>query len=259
MIQEVQLARHLTFWLDVYPLSLPLIRQIKENIFKEADPYLRYACPRKDYHYHGYLYSDYDMNYKADVLTLLDRFRSKKCANPRDRVFSLLSISSVSSGVIPVDYSISLSRLAYLVLSHHQEHLCLCTIALVVKALDIKNGILNNEPSDIQDAPWLEFEITVPNSKIVSWRTDTSLAAFAAQSVCDLNSYLIPYWPRGIGLGKSHKITCDSNGKGTFRLAFWWIFKLHNGVPRMCNKARVRNHSSPRVRIGWGDNNTMLL
>lgn len=135
VIQEIHLARELTFWLHTFPLSMEAVRKVKMNTLSN---YVSYAARQiRCEHYDDHCSITLDTRDRPDILTLLDRFANKKCADPRDRVFSLLSVCSSGAIPIPVDYACSLNLLAYRVLSHAPERLCLCTIAVVLDAVGV--------------------------------------------------------------------------------------------------------------------------
>jgi hypothetical protein len=71
--------------------------------------------------------------------------------NPRDRIFSLISLCPRGGSLIVVDYNVSLSRLAYAVLTSQNNRSCLCTAAIVTRTLPT--------PLCTSDGPWVELKI----------------------------------------------------------------------------------------------------
>jgi len=83
----------------------------------------------------------------ADLIGLLNRFRDKQCSEPRDRIFSLLSLCSEDSR-IDVDYNTPEVRLMCRVLGTSVISPCLCCVAVLVYALNL-TSLLNERVRDV--------------------------------------------------------------------------------------------------------------
>jgi hypothetical protein len=70
------------------------------------------------------------------LIHLLERFRNSQCENPRDRIYSLLSLST-DSQLPRVNYSHSHEDVAYEVLKRSDEPLCICSALLVGQTLGL--------------------------------------------------------------------------------------------------------------------------
>jgi hypothetical protein len=129
IMQEVILAREVILVLDRKRLYLSgLLSTLKvsglEGVPFAESPLYQYVSVRN-----GSLTVQ-----DEDIISLLDRFRFRRCSLLKDRVFSLLSLCSISSR-IPVDYEVSTMDLARTVVSRRGESLCLCDIILVLHSL----------------------------------------------------------------------------------------------------------------------------
>lgn len=188
---------------------------------------------------------------RLDLMTLLDVFANKKCADPRDRVYSLLSLPSLFSfdpSPISVDYTTSLNFLAYRVLSLGPERLCVCTAIIVLTALDPSLESPRRESISIRDGPWLEvdaeleYEAKYPNVDVGH--------IFG----CKPGNYRS--FPRELGLNETHAITKIDNseckGALTLRVSFWRILSAVTGRIEVCNRGNSKSCAANRVRLGWG-------
>lgn len=113
------------------------------------------------------------------LIHLLDGFRDKQCEIPRDRIYSLLSLSSDSQS-LEVDYEQTDEDVAYGVLTHSDEPLCLCSALLVAQTLRLSEKVDSTELSlsDSDASTMLEFElkglkyarhVMLANDVIQSW------------------------------------------------------------------------------------------
>jgi hypothetical protein len=154
------LAHRLTFWADAIPTEPESILDIKALIFAQAnsdlDTYIKCSG------YQGFANTRHQLQeYREteDLIHLLGLFQDKQCANPRDRVYSLLAFCSELTRV-PVNYEINLHILAIRVLRSHRLPLCICTTAIVSRALGLKPPITGNPlVTNIFDEAWVEFEV----------------------------------------------------------------------------------------------------
>lgn len=93
---------------------------------------------------------------------MLDRFQIKECADPRHRIYSLLSLCSKGVSSIPVDYAIDVDDLAYHVLRSHPGPLCLCLSLRVAWQLGrLPDCDDSEELTDIRGkyTPWIEEDV----------------------------------------------------------------------------------------------------
>jgi hypothetical protein len=88
---------------------------------------------------------------ESTLLENLWHFRNKKCADERDLVYSILSISGKdkidASPTIRVDYTRCRSELAHEVLFAHKPGTCLCSVAITLQVLRLDAEVLSNEES----------------------------------------------------------------------------------------------------------------
>ncbi|KAF2822655.1 hypothetical protein CC86DRAFT_81102 [Ophiobolus disseminans] len=96
---------------------------------------------------------------RENLMALLAQFRDKECEDPRDRIFSLLSLCSDEGRGLKVDYTISLLDLAANVLRECASSLCLCSAILVLQALRIPGFNQKKGYTDTQNHPFLEFDV----------------------------------------------------------------------------------------------------
>lgn len=110
--------------------------------------------------YFNHEVSDYPKDYKHDLIILIDRFNSTSCANPLDRIFSLLSLCAPDTARFSVEYDMTSEELAYKVLSCHTGHLCICSVFVVMQALKHchKSWETSIETYD-PNMPWIEFDL----------------------------------------------------------------------------------------------------
>lgn len=122
-----------------------------------------YFAATSDDDLNQYLCTNFKKWARTSLLTTLHQFKNKQCADPRDRVFSLLSLCSTGTLTIPVDYEVELDQLAYHVLRSHPGPICPCSAMFVARQLElspIRNGCI--EPTNIRgdSTPWIEFDMS---------------------------------------------------------------------------------------------------
>jgi hypothetical protein len=91
------------------------------------------------------------------LISLLAHFRDKRCDDPRDRVFSLLSLCTKQGRDLEVNYDSSVTEIAVQVLRECNDELCICSAATVAHALGLHshgNFLRNSE------IPYLELDVT---------------------------------------------------------------------------------------------------
>lgn len=183
IVQEVRLARDITFWLHTCPVRSFFI-QFLRRWFTE--------CRRLAINDRHYMDHDIDIELPGrhalfdshQLIDLLEQFRDKQCANPRDRVYSLLSLSATK---IQVDYKMSRQRLAYSVLARHPKDLCLCTANIVARALLLNTRRSNNFDKSSSNGigePWIELKVSacdLGTSTRAETSTDVSFVCSHAQ------------------------------------------------------------------------------
>ncbi|KAH7092446.1 heterokaryon incompatibility protein-domain-containing protein, partial [Paraphoma chrysanthemicola] len=108
------------------------------------------------------------------LVSLLARFRARECHDPRDRIYSLLSLSSKEGRQVQVDYNSNPSTLAANVMRECQSLLCICSTALVLQALDIDNPTWEARRPGEMDQPSLEFGMVLTEKSLA----DASTFAF---------------------------------------------------------------------------------
>ncbi|KAH3987243.1 hypothetical protein HBH64_013210 [Parastagonospora nodorum] len=113
------------------------------------------------------------------LIRLLEKFRDSLCEIPRDRIYSLLSISS-DSQLLRVDYEQPSDSVAYEVLMHSDGPLCVCSALLVAQSLGLANTQYIPEPSHSQTCSSTILDFTtkrlrfdkhamLANDEIQSW------------------------------------------------------------------------------------------
>lgn len=255
VVQEFFLARKLTIWLHTYPSTLQSIRRIKDLQFHyifRSDPPSDGSGNAAYMEYHDH---DADLSPSGDIISLLDKFRDRQCADPRDRVYSLLSLSSTVG--VSVDYNITLCGLAHTVLALRTGHLCLCTVSIVMHAL-LGNNSADYSPtvssSHVHEQPWIEFSVHHHYGYDSGYRRHLYLS----QYVCDrantsLNS-------KDWSWGETQDYFTESNieGHGVLRIPLWrTLTTVWNPSRGLCWRAKlnmgleVPSSMSGYVRLGW--------
>jgi hypothetical protein len=159
IVQEVFLARKLTLWLLSEPLDPQELREVASQIL-DSRTSMQEELIMDGTHYLDFHFSHFKHDEKADLIDLLDQYADKQCADPLDRVYSLLALCTEKSKV-DVDYSIELEELAYRVLRRHQGNLCLCVAGIVARTIwrDYSETATSRTDCSLNDGPWIEFEL----------------------------------------------------------------------------------------------------
>ncbi|KAK1908926.1 hypothetical protein P3342_006806 [Pyrenophora teres f. teres] len=149
IVQEYMLACRLRFWFNTRCIArLPLLNclrfvcRVEPNYQKDIDDYLK-AWDKRGHHH-------------RDLACTLDRFRNMHCYDPRDRIFSLLSLVRGDGQNLQVDYRRSPAELAIEVLREYSGSLTFCVVVLVIQALRLQD----TEPASMTPEtppPRLEF------------------------------------------------------------------------------------------------------
>jgi hypothetical protein len=144
---------------------------------------------------------------QQSLISLLTRFRVKQCHDTRDRIFSLLSLSSNEGRGLKIDYNITRFDLALQVLLECKQSLCFCSAVVVVQTLGL--DINDHDPRRTQ---WyLEFDVI---RDFVNYET--------ALQYRYLHSYHRSQPPDGEnypGYGYSFQDTCESTSLYGFLIA----------------------------------------
>lgn len=160
IVQEVALAQKLTFWLHNVRMDKAIIRSIASHVRKSPSLALTRTWSKSDYsHFYDHEPGLSQKIRHASLLSLLDRFSEKKCTNPLDRVFSLLSLCSTGIERIQVNYAMSAAKLTGEVLKNDTGPHCICNALIVTRALQVgRNGYGDSivQVGKLR-VPWLEF------------------------------------------------------------------------------------------------------
>jgi hypothetical protein len=128
-------------------------------------------------------------------LTLLEnisRFRDRQCHDPRDLVYSLISISR-DGHLIKVNYDTSLVTLAQSVLSLYEDRLCLCSVTVVAQNLLVGRKLTKSEA----DQDFIK-SISSKRSSIVTWPVVPNDEVGKGQAASgDVAALISSAWMRG--------------------------------------------------------------
>jgi hypothetical protein len=91
------------------------------------------------------------------LLHLLEKFPDKQCSDPRDRIYSLLSMTNGDFSNLQVNYNISRVELAAQVLTRSGNSLCLCTALLVAQILGLRHQESSDRENHLRSQLCLEF------------------------------------------------------------------------------------------------------
>lgn len=159
-VQEMVLARRLTFWADAIPMEPESILSIDSLIYAQGQSELGTYITHSPYTgFANVRFRLSEFRGTGDLIQLLEWFYDKQCTDPRDRVYSLLSLCSEITQ-IPVDYGISLNNLVMRVLRSHIFPPCVCTAAIVSKAVGLEQHSTGDPlVPDLSDEAWIEFKV----------------------------------------------------------------------------------------------------
>jgi hypothetical protein len=162
--QEVLLAKnativagtechHLSLLADTYRRALP---QSKDSAFENLIDIIVLQQQRRKMQ--SELYPEANLH-EWGVIQLLHRFRTKQCAIPRDRIYSLLALSWEGQK-IKVDYDIPEEQLMRQVLSIRPGSVCLCSTAISARALaPWEFSTLENSRNHFNELPFAELHM----------------------------------------------------------------------------------------------------
>ncbi|UPX20767.1 uncharacterized protein EKO05_0010988 [Ascochyta rabiei] len=260
VMQEMFLARELTFWLDALPMDKSGLSRLEECV-KESPRSGRLLGWFSKSWEHYLAYSSHFIKSKppSDLLSLLAEFPNRKCANPLDRVFSLLAICPGEKSNIAVDYGMSVGRLTYQVLYYQPERLCICSASIVINSL--KDGLSICSSSDELHIPWLEFRL--PATDIVmqkrprrqpsrASKRENILLSMDCSAVCRASGPWRDQWSVPSTPTRHARAVATDARKETYTirvaLDFFCSQSIHER--RLCENAR--SSQSTGVRLGWG-------
>ena len=181
VVQEVFLAQNLTFWLLSEPFSQRFLRRLASQIL-ESRTIMKEELVMDGTHYLDFHFSNFKHDKKADLIDLLDQYADKQCADPRDRIYSLLALCTEWSKV-EVDYSIELQDLAYGVLECHPGKLSLCVAAIVAQTLWARPAT-SDTACGLENGPWIKFDVSHERFEVHP-DNNRLLTSLELSSICD--------------------------------------------------------------------------
>jgi hypothetical protein len=151
IVQEIALAKQVIIWLGTTSIDLEVMHQWLDFLW-DQDPIIR-SSPfsqlaivwQEGFQKHG------------SLVQLIDYFREKECLDPRDRVFSLLSLVTGDGRELKADYNVSQGKLAAEILHQCKSTLCLYTAILVAQTLNLDKVDIDGPKLDRRSIPCLEF------------------------------------------------------------------------------------------------------
>jgi hypothetical protein len=156
VVQEVLLARSVVILLCGESFKLPDLVKTRLNLDNVDLGSFRDCALTRFAHF----IDRYGKIPTESLIHLLDEFRDKQCEIPRDRIYSLLSLSS-DSHPLEVDYEQTDEDVAYEALTHSDGPLCVCSALLVAQTLRLAEKVdgtgLSLSSSD--GNTMLEFEL----------------------------------------------------------------------------------------------------
>jgi len=94
-----------------------------------------------------------------NLILVLKQFYGKKCENPRDRIYSLLSLCSHQGRGIDVDYGTPVLEVAINVLRECHRSFCLCSIVMLLVALGMREKGATDAYLDDADKLVVELDL----------------------------------------------------------------------------------------------------
>jgi hypothetical protein len=155
VVQEICLAQELMIWVHTVPIDSRMTQMLQNDFL--------WSMHEHD-HFDRYRSTNFKKPARTSLLTTLDQFKNKECADPRDRIYSLLSLCSEGASSVPVDYTIDLDQLAYHVLRSHPGPLCFCLALRVARQLEIlPESAECKKSTDSQggDLPRIEVDVSL--------------------------------------------------------------------------------------------------
>lgn len=185
------------------------------------------------------------------MVVWLSQHANKECADPRDRIYSLLSLRPEGEREIPVSYNVPITRLAYQAL-RGSKCICLCSAAMVAKALGITRDIPHSELPRNLAGPWLEVDISgyfmEPDDQVIpeSVFVDNICGDFERREL--KLSWVTDTLPR---YDSSVTVRHLEKRWYTVRMALCVILELAPSNPRLCQRALGNAPRNQIARVGW--------
>ncbi|KAH7075840.1 heterokaryon incompatibility protein-domain-containing protein [Paraphoma chrysanthemicola] len=243
VVQELELARERTFWLSASAISLSFLQDIADGI--DGGLYRKGSAHFYDMVRNG------QRGTRRDLVIWLSQHANKECADPRDRIYSLLSLRREGSREIPVDYDVPITRLAVHAL-RGSECICLCSTAMVAKALGITRNIPHNELPRNLSGPWVEVDMSgyfmEPDDRVVpeSVFVDNICGCFERRELkLTLLTDALPRYDLSFTARHFEKRWY------TVRMALWMVLELAPTSPGLCRRALGTARQKPVARVGW--------
>jgi hypothetical protein len=169
--QEILLARRLVLWvgnMEVDPKRLGVVRRYLGNVNLTGK-----TLREEEWHPDVLLFSTYlkAMTGRSDLrnqslVNLFHRLPNRESHWPRDRIYSLLSITS-DAALISVDYDIPDVQVFLDVLGALHKSMCVCFWSFMVETMKYQ-AHSSSKPGSLHRAPILELPIRVTDTEFFS-------------------------------------------------------------------------------------------
>jgi hypothetical protein len=171
--QEVVLARYAVLLLNEEAVELnSFASEVNKALYGQRDMEM---ITQERFWIDGSPFMQFTTNVSSirgtSLVELLVRFKNRECTVARDRIFSLLSICSEGTNV-KVDYSLPDEEIVFQTLQSSKEQLCLCSAAIVARALEVKDSptFSFDSPSiGLHPQPYIEFDVHAQLVQPNSW------------------------------------------------------------------------------------------
>jgi len=164
IIQEIFLAKSVTVWADTEPFLFEHLHWTIDYFYLswKDTPIAQFKLSTKSTPDPRALISAFEearsLYQGASIISLLAHFRNKKCTIPRDRIFSLTSMSAEGPKV-RIDYNASDSDIVRDVLQHCTTSMCVCTPLIVAQCIGFSGSLATLFPRDTTIGPYLEIKV----------------------------------------------------------------------------------------------------
>jgi hypothetical protein len=287
--QEILLARNVTIMLDEQSYDFPgLLEKLRfyETIFSRRQNFFHSSShfdssPQSPF---GRFVSIMEKPHKIKekgLVELLSYFHNKQCENPRDRIYSLLSLCSDEGRDVEVKYDDTLADLAYRALARCEKSLCICAAVEVAHALGLDKPSSQEEGEPLHNDPWLEFDVVAETlgaggplqflysskssdmengtgfhfrntcesfwGERLSWEWDESCGPEVRQVAWSTNGVDKVLWKQGIELFQQH----NDHKIFTARISLRFLARLKTSSERLslCPYSKdPKCHRNPRVK-----------
>lgn len=245
VVQEICLAQRLIFWIHTVPVNEAVMHNLPQNYFAATS----------DDDLNQYLCTNFKKLARTSLLTTLHQFKNKQCADPRDRVFSLLSLCSTGALTIPVEYEVELDQLAYNVLRSHPGPICPCSAMFVARQLELSP--IRNELTNIRGdtTTWIEVDMseTSLNQYVLDPQSIGPCASIQLIFRAVTRGYLTVVWKLNEGGYRLHGGDAKIH---TIRIALRALSKIDgfgSDIPLCQTAYSPRDHAGEAtVRLGRG-------